>query len=260
MAFGTIMGQSQSIDTSQFVTYADMKNYALASSGPIVVYASEGSHTFTAQQTGTYKITAVGGGGNGGVGSSIAITSRTAYSGRGGGSGAVAVFLKELQTNNTISISISSKTVTINNNEVVCTSGSDGGNGSVIQSSTTFTPTGGEGGTVSSTIELIYSVNGVRGNYSQGSGLRGIGGVIPIICYFPAIYENKAGIYVGKGIDGSEPYSSDSAETTYPDERAFGGLCGTGGDGSCSYTTSIRNGTGAQGGPAAVFIEYLGNF
>ena len=275
MAYGSILNQTPQIDLSNYVTQEQFStaisnlNSAVANiNGPMTVYTGNGTYTFTAQNAGVYKVYAVSKGGDGGDGVSFDIQSyRNFTTSTGGGSGAIAIFQLNLQANESISVSITSTEVNINNGQVILTNGRNG-SGAARSTSSGVIRSGGTGGTVSSTIDLLYSSPGTKASDSsstqpgsyENTYLGGKGASLPTVALYPAIYGDKLGFFVSKGEDGQAPYYIYNNENTYG-EKSFSGYAGVGGDGggSVSSRQGASRGLGAEGGPAAVIIEYLGN-
>ena len=267
MAYGVILNQTPQIDLSNYVTQEQFStaisnlNSAVANiNGPMTVYSGNGTYTFTAQNAGLYKVYAVSKGGDGGDGHNGSGTNYI-ISSTGGGSGAVAIFQLNLQENETINISITTSEVNINNGQVILTNGGNGQDGQNSNSATTSLP-GGIGGTVSSTINLLFSVQGQSAPNSIVYNSEynkffegGKGAPLSAVMLYPAIYGGKLAAFVNKGKDGSVPYYVSGTETTYG-SSAYSGYTGAGGDGGSSCAGYQG---GAEGGPAAVIIEYLGN-
>ena len=254
MAYGAIMGQALAASggTSPF-----------GMCGPLTCYVGDGNYTFTAQMKGKYKVTAISGGGDGGDGIIENENYRTGAS--SGGSGAVAIYIEDFDVNNTLNISISSKTVTIGGNKLALSAGGNGQN-APYDSGTSL---GGTAGAVTrSTVELLFSANGSRGVGGGNRETVARGASINAVVYYPAVYHGKLGAFVAKGEDGAIPsqYNYNNTQVlTYPELQAFGGYVGSGGDGGAVIlrgdgSGAIQNPTGGKGGPAAVIIEYLGDF
>ena len=270
MAYGAIMGQETK-------SAGGVSPFGMC--GPLTCYVGDGDYTFTAQMKGKYKVTAVSGGGDGGDGKYTEGSNRDYFcSGSAGGSGAVAIFQTDLEINENITISISNKEVNINSGQVICTPGSNGGNGNFYDLNEDTPPTGGAGGIVAASIDLLYSVNGIKGedavsesynNSAQDYTKTAKGAGLPAVIYYPAMHEGKLGVCLNKPIDGGQTYvganTPDDADARKIGNPAYGGYCGAGGDGSISfnnysgYSAYIRGDHGT-GGPAAVIIEYLGDF
>ena len=269
MAYGAIMGQA-------LATSGGISPFGMC--GPLTCYVGDGNYTFTAQMKGKYKVTAVSGGGNGGDGEYTQGSNKDYFcSGSGGGSGAIAIFQIDLEINENIVISISNKEVNINSGQVICTPGSNGSNGGFYDSNEDTPPIGGAGGTITASIDLLYSVNGIKGkdgvierynNNAQDYTQPTRGGGLPVVVYYPAMYKGKLGIYLNEPIDGGQTYvgstNPDDADARKLSTPAYGGYCGSGGDGSISFnnysSSAFIRGDHGTGGPAAVIIEYLGDF
>ena len=271
MAYGAILNQTPQIDLSNYVTQEQFStaisnlNSAVANiNGPMTVYTGNGAYAFTAQNAGVYKVYAVAKGGDGGKGyATNYIGGNYASSGAGGGSGGIAVFQLICSVGETISIQITENFVNINNGQVICNSGANGGNGTP----TVVPPVGGIGGTVTNTIDVIFKSNGASGENgvvvnSVGIMPGGKGAGVTAVLLYPALHGGKLGLVVGQGMDGQlGSYSQTNQTEKLYGFIPYGGNAGAGADGGNGVLGGNywNAGTPGKGGPAAVIIEYLGN-
>lgn len=251
MAYGAIMGQA-------LATSGGTSPFGMC--GPLTCYVGDGNYTFTAQMKGKYKVTAISGGGDGGNGSNTGDSSDRRRSGAGGGSGAIAGYIEALEVNNTINIVITNGAVNIGGGKLYLTAGTDGQAGRTGSSSIS-SPSAGIGGTITrSSVDLLFSANGNPGETGNSDDNINKGGALSMVIYYPVVRGGKQGIYLGSGQDGLQGVIN--SIPTGP--IAYGGYVGVGGPGAVILYTGgssiSQEPPGGKGGPAAVIIEYLGDF
>lgn len=209
---------------------------------PHDIYTSSG--TFTANKSGRYRITAIGGGGTGGD-DRYSTSSSQDYTGGGGGAGGVGVYTKKLNAGDTITFTIANGNASVAN-IMTAYRGENGEKGGWPTSSTHGA--GGAGGAVESQVPGVRIFVGKNGEDGQKHAYarhneRAFGGDISYDIV--GSLQIKEVMYFGGSF-----YPNRNGYGLFKSDLGYGGAGGTGGS---DYSIEPL-----LGGSAGVVIEYLG--